>query len=146
MFGSGTLGSRHKRGTFAIPRFPNDGGTTLFVKETGIAEYFHYLVPISLDVRFTAWELARMTLFVRACLGVAINVSNFSSLPQIAQEGLSRVLAQGSGGAGAVFAFSQSVGIAFDVMYETFVYFYEEESGGGIETITSTQVELVLFA
>jgi hypothetical protein len=103
-------------------------------EETGIAEYFHYVVPVSVDVRFTARELARITLFVRACLGVAINVSDFSSLPAVAQEGLSRVLAQGSGGAGAVFAISQSVGIAFDVMYETFVYFYREETGGGIRT------------
>ena len=102
-------------------------------EETGVAEYFHYVVPVSLDVRFSGWELARLTLFVRACAGVAINVSNFDSLPSIAQEGLSRVLAQGSGGAGVLLAISQSVGVAFDVMYETFVYFYEEESGGGIK-------------
>jgi len=103
-------------------------------EETGVAEYFHYVVPVSLDVRFTGWELARFTLFVRACAGVAINISDFDSLPSIAQEGLSRVLAQSGGGAGALFAISQSVGIAFDVMYETFVYFYREESGGGIKT------------
>jgi hypothetical protein len=103
-------------------------------EETGVAEYFHYVVPIGVDVRFSAWELARFTLFVRACAGAAINVSNFDSLPAIAQEGLSRVLAQGSGGAGAMFAISPSVGIAFDVMYETFVYFYREETGGGIKT------------
>ena len=103
-------------------------------EETGLAEFFHYVIPVGADVRFAAWELARITLFVRACLGVAFNVSDFSSLPAIAQEGLSRVLAQGSGGAGAVFAISQSVGIAFDVMYETFVYFYRGGTGGGIGT------------
>jgi hypothetical protein len=65
---------------------------------------------------------------------VAVNVSDFSSLPAIAQEGLSRVLVQGSAGAGALFAFSESVGIAIDVMYETFVYFYEGENGGGVNT------------
>ena len=110
-------------------------GLNIFdAEETGVAEYFHYLVPVGVDVRFTAWELARFSLFVRACAGVAINISNFDTLPSVAQEGLSRVLAQGSAGAGAVFAISQSVGIAFDLMYETFVYFYEEESGGGIKT------------
>jgi hypothetical protein len=103
-------------------------------EETGVAEYFHYVVPVSADVRFSPWELARLTLFVRACAGVAINVSDFDSLPSIAQEGLSRLMAQGGGGAGVAFAISQSVGIAFDVMYETFVYFYREESGGGIKT------------
>jgi hypothetical protein len=103
-------------------------------EETGIAEYFHYLVPVSLDVRFTARERTRLTLFARACVGAAINVSDFNSLPSIAQEGLSRVLAQGGAGAGALFAISQSVGIAFDAMYETFVYFYREEPGGGIKT------------
>jgi len=103
-------------------------------EETGLAEFFHYVIPVGADVRFAAWELARITLFVRACLGVAINVSDFSSLPAIAQQGLSRVLAQGSGGAGAIFAISESVGIAFDVMYETFVYFYRDETGGGIRT------------
>jgi hypothetical protein len=103
-------------------------------EEAGLASYFHYIIPVGIDVRFTALDTARIGLFVRACLGVAINVSDFSSLPPIAQKGLSRVLAQGSGGAGAVFAFSQSVGIAIDVMYETFVYFYEEDSGGGIGT------------
>jgi hypothetical protein len=102
--------------------------------ETGVGEYFHYVVPVSLDVRFTALELARLALFVRACAGVAINVSSFATLPAVAQEGLSRVLAQGSGGAGALLAFSQRSGIAFDLMYETFVYFYREESGGGIKT------------
>jgi len=103
-------------------------------EETGVAEYFHYVVPVGADVRFAAWELARITLFVRACLGGAINVSDFSSLPAIAQQGLSRALVQGGGGAGAMFAISESVGIAFDVMYETFVYFYREETGGGIRT------------
>ena len=103
-------------------------------EEAGLASYFHYVVPAGIDVRFTSLDTARIGLFVRACLGVAINVSNFSSLPKIAQEGLSRFLAQGSGGVGAMFAISQSVGIAIDVMYETFVYFYEEESGGGLET------------
>jgi hypothetical protein len=103
-------------------------------EEAGLASYFHYIIPVGIDVRFTALDTARIELFVRACLGVAINVSDFNSLPPIAQEGLSRILAQGSVGAGAVFAFSQSVGIAIDVMYETFVYFYEEESGGGIGT------------
>jgi hypothetical protein len=92
------------------------------------------VVPVSADVRFTARERTRLTLFARACAGVAINVSDFDSLPPIAQEGLSRVLAQGGGGAGVLFAISRSVGIAFDVMYETFVYFYREESGGGIKT------------
>jgi hypothetical protein len=103
-------------------------------EETGIADYFHYLVPVSVDVRFSGRGGARLNLFVRACAGAAINVSNFDTLPAIAQEGLSRVLAQGSGGAGALFAISQSVGIAFDLMYETFVYFYREEAGGGIKT------------
>jgi len=103
-------------------------------EEAGLASYFHYVIPIGVDARFTALDTARIGLFVRACLGMAVNVSDFSSLPQIAQEGLSRLLAYGSGGVGAMFAFSQSVGIAIDVMYETFVYFYKEESGGGIET------------
>jgi hypothetical protein len=103
-------------------------------EEAGLASYFHYVVPVGIDIRYTALERARIGLFVRACLGAAINVSDFSSLPAIAQQGLSRVLAQGSAGAGAIFAFSESVGIAIDVMYETFLYFYEEESGGGLKT------------
>jgi hypothetical protein len=103
-------------------------------EEAGVASYFHYVIPVGVDARFTALEIARIGLFVRARLGVAINVSDFSSLPQIAEEGLSRVLAHGSGGVGAVLAISQSVGIAIDFLYETFVYFYEEDSGGGIKT------------
>jgi hypothetical protein len=103
-------------------------------EEAGIASYFHYLVPLGLDVRYTTSGVSRLGLFARAGIGTAINVSDFSSLPAIAQEGLSRFLAYGSGGVGAMFAFSQSVGIAIDVMYETFVYFYQEESGGGIKT------------
>ena len=103
-------------------------------EEAGVGSFFHYLVPVGLDVRFTALEIARIGLYVRACLGVAINVSDFSSLPEVAQEGLSRLLAQGSGGAGVMFAISQSVGIAFDATYEAFIYFYEEETGGGVKT------------
>ena len=103
-------------------------------EEAGLASYFPYVIPIGIDARFTSLDTARIGLLLRACLGMAINVSDFSSLPQIAQEGLSRLLAYGSGGVGAMFAFSQSVGIAIDVMYETFLYFYKEESGGGIET------------
>jgi hypothetical protein len=101
-------------------------------EEAGVGSYFHYVLPVGLDVRYTALDKARIGLFVRACAGVGINVSDFTSLPQVAQEELSRVLALGSGGAGATFAFSESVGIAVDVMYETFVYFYED-SGGGIK-------------
>jgi hypothetical protein len=103
-------------------------------EEAGLASYFHYVVPVGIDVRYTSAERSRLGLFARADLGVAINVSDFGSLPAIAQEGLSRFLVYGSGGVGAMFAFSRSVGIATDVMYETFVYFYEEESGGGIRT------------
>jgi hypothetical protein len=103
-------------------------------EEAGIASYFHYVVPVGIDVRYTTAGASRLGLFARAGMGAAINVSNFSSLPAIAQEGLSRFLAYGSGGVGAMFAFSNSVGIAIDVMYETFVYFYQEESGGGIRT------------
>jgi hypothetical protein len=103
-------------------------------EEAGVASYFHYIVPVGIDVRYTALDIARVGLFVRACAGMAVNVSDFSSLPPIAQQGLSRLLAQGGAGAGAVIAFSERVGIAIDVMYETFVYFYEEESGGGIAT------------
>lgn len=103
-------------------------------EEAGVASYFRYLVPLGFDVRYTSSGASRLGLFARAGLGAAINVSDFSSLPAIAQEGLSRFLAYGSGGVGAMFAFSQSVGIAIDVMYETFAYFYQEESGGGIKT------------
>jgi hypothetical protein len=103
-------------------------------EEAGIASYFHYVVPVGIDVRYTTAGASRLGLFARAGMGAAINVSDFSSLPAIAQEGLSRFLAYGSGGVGAMFAFSNSVGIAIDVMYETFVYFYQEESGGGIRT------------
>jgi hypothetical protein len=103
-------------------------------EEAGVASYFRYLVPLGFDVRYTSSGASRLGLFARAGLGAAINVSDFSSLPAIAQEGLSRFLAYGSGGVGAMFVFSQSVGIAIDVMYETFAYFYQEESGGGIKT------------
>ena len=103
-------------------------------EETGIAEYFHYIVPLGFDVRYTTAGDSRLGLFVRADVGAGINVSDFSSLPAEAQKGLSRFLAYGSGGVGAMFAFLPSVGIAIDVMYETFVYFYKEESGGGIKT------------
>ncbi|UCF99572.1 MAG: hypothetical protein JSV89_08525 [Spirochaetaceae bacterium] len=103
-------------------------------EEAGLASYFHYVLPVGVDARYTTPDGAPIGLFVRSGLGIAINVSDFSSLPTIAQEGLSRFLAYGSGGVGIMLAFSRSVGIAIDVMYETFVYFYEEESGGGIKT------------
>jgi hypothetical protein len=110
-------------------------GLNIFdAEETGIAEYFHYIVPLGFDVRYTTAGDSRLGLFVRADVGAGINVSDFSSLPAEAQKGLSRFLAYGSGGVGAMFAFLPSVGIAIDVMYETFVYFYKEESGGGIKT------------
>jgi hypothetical protein len=102
--------------------------------EAGIASYFHYIVPIGIDVRFTTLEGTPIGLFVRASTGVAINVSDFSSLPAIAQEGLSRFLAYAAGGVGAMYAISRNVGIAFDVTYETFVYFWQSDSGGGIDT------------
>jgi hypothetical protein len=103
-------------------------------EEAGIASYFHYIVPIGIDARFTTLEGAPIGLFVRASTGVAINVSDFSSLPAIAQEGLSRFLAYAAGGVGAMYAISRNVGIAIDVMYETFVYFWQSDSGGGINT------------
>jgi hypothetical protein len=110
-------------------------GLNIFdAEEAGIGSYFHYVVPVGLDARFTTPEGAPIGLFVRADLGVAINVSDFSSLPATAQEGLSRFLAYGSGGVGAMLAISPSVGIAIDVMYEAFVYFYQKDSAGGIKT------------
>ncbi len=101
-------------------------------EEAGLASYFHYVVPIGIDTRFTTLEGSPIGLFVRASTGVAINVSDFSSLPAIAQEGLSRILAYAAGGVGVMYAISQNVGIAIDVMYETFVYFWQSDSGGGI--------------
>jgi hypothetical protein len=103
-------------------------------EEAGVASYFHYVVPIGIDARFTTLEGAPIGLFVRASTGVAINVSDFSSLPAIAQEGLSRFLAYAAGGVGAMYAISRNVGIAIDVMYEAFVYFWQPDSGGGINT------------
>ncbi len=103
-------------------------------EEAGIASYFHYVVPIGIDARFTTLEGAPIGLFVRASMGIAINVSDFSSLPAIAQEGLSRFLAYAAGGVGAMYAISRNVGIAVDVVYETFVYFWQSDSGGGIHT------------
>ena len=103
-------------------------------EEAGVASYFHYVVPIGIDARFTTLEGNPIGLFVRASTGVAINVSDFSSLPAIAQEGLSRFMAYAAGGVGAMFAISRNVGIAVDVMYETFVYFWQSDSGGGINT------------
>jgi len=101
-------------------------------EEAGVASYFHHVVPIGIDVRFTTLEGARIGLFVRAGTGVAINVSDFSSLPVIAQEGLSRFLAYAVGGVGAMYAISRNVGIAIDVTYETFAYFWRPDSGGEI--------------
>lgn len=103
-------------------------------EEAGLASYFHYVVPIGIDARFATLEGNRIGLFVRTSTGVAINVSDFSSLPAIAQEGLSRFLAYAAGGVGAMFAISRNVGIAVDVMYEAFVYFWQSDSGGGINT------------
>ena len=103
-------------------------------EEAGIASYFHYVIPVGIDARFTTLEGAPIGLFVRARAGVAINVSDFSSLPAIAQEGLSRFLAYAAGGVGGMYAISQNVGIAIDVMYETFLYFWQSDSGGGINT------------
>jgi len=103
-------------------------------EEVGLASYFHYVVPVGIDVRFSTLEGAPIGLFVRARSGVAINVSDFSPLPAIAQEDLSRFLAYAAGGVGAMYAISQNVGIAIDVMYETFVYFWQSDSGGGFNT------------
>ena len=103
-------------------------------EEAGVASYFHYLVPAGIDARYASLDESRLGFFARSGIGVAFNVSDFSSLPQIARQGLSRVLAYGSAGVGSMVAISHNVGIAVDVMYQAFVYFYREESGGGIKT------------
>ncbi len=103
-------------------------------KQLGLAAYFHRLVPVGLDARYSLPVGSRLGLLVRAGLGAAFNVSDFSALPPSAQEELSRFLAYGLAGVGATIAFSPNVGLAIDVMYETFLYFWHPEEGGKTDT------------
>jgi hypothetical protein len=99
-------------------------------EQLGLAAYFHRLVPVGLDARYSLPVGSRLGLIVRASLGAAFNVSDFSALPPSAQEELSRFLAYGLVGVGAAIAFSPNVGLAIDFMYETFLYFWQPEEGG----------------
>ncbi len=102
--------------------------------EPDMASYFRYIVPVGVDARFTTLDDAALGLFVRASVGTALNVSDFSKLPEDQRDDLSRVMAYACGGIGAMYTFTPSVGIAVDVLYEAFVYFWKHESGGGLNT------------
>jgi hypothetical protein len=102
--------------------------------EPEMASYFRYIVPVGVDARFTTPDDVALGLFVRASVGTALNVSDFSKLPEDQRDDLSRVMAYACGGIGAMYTFTPSVGIAVDVLYETFVYFWKHKSGGGINT------------
>jgi hypothetical protein len=98
----------------------------------GLASYLHTLITAGADFRYTGPEHRRPNLFVRLSAGGAVNVSDFSKLPE--PENLSRFMAFGAGGGGAMLALSPSVGLAVDVTCEVFVYFWQEEKGGDIRT------------
>jgi hypothetical protein len=97
----------------------------------GLASYLHTLISAGVDFRITGLEDHRLVPFGRLTGGAAFNVSDFSKLPD--PDDLSRFMGFFAGGGGAMLAFSPSVGLAVDVTYAAFVYFWQEEKGGDIE-------------
>jgi hypothetical protein len=96
----------------------------------GLASYMHTLISAGADFRFGSPEDRRLGLFARLSAGGAVNVSDFSKLPE--PEALSRFMAFGAAGGGAMIAISPGVGLAVDVTCEAFVYFWQQEKGGAI--------------
>jgi hypothetical protein len=117
--GSGVLGF----GAFAAVNM-------LEPQEVGLASFVHTLISAGMDLRYTITQARRLNLFARLSAGAAVNVSDFSKLPE--PEDLSRFMAVFAGGGGAMIAFSPGVGLAMDVTCQTFVYFWQEEKGGDI--------------
>jgi len=99
-------------------------------QEVGLASFVHTLISAGVDLRYTITQARRLNVFARLFAGAALNVSDFSKLPD--PEDLSRFMAVFAGGGGAMIAFSPSVGLAMDVTCQTFVYFWQEEKGGDI--------------
>ena len=96
----------------------------------GLASYMHTLISAGADFRFGSPEERRLGTFARLSVGGAVNVSDFSKLPE--PEALSRFMAFGAGGGGAMISLSPGVGLAVDVTCEAFVYFWQKEKGGAI--------------
>jgi hypothetical protein len=108
-------------------------GLSLFTADAaGLASYFKYVVPVGVDLRFSGPEALRLGMFVRGGLGAGINASSFEKLPADLRDDLSRVLPYLYGGIGARLGFSEGVGLAVDVLYQTYAYLWRESPGGKV--------------
>jgi hypothetical protein len=68
-------------------------------------------------------------MFVRGGAGAGINASSYDKLPPALRDDLGRVYPYVYGGIGARLGFSEGVGLAMDVLYHTYAYFWQESSG-----------------
>jgi xanthine/uracil/vitamin C permease (AzgA family) len=101
------------------------GFTTFMPAGAGLAAYFQSLIPVGLDLRWTAFERSRLGLFVRLLGGAAVNVSDQSKVAGR----LTRVLPQLKAGAGLTLALSRRVGISVEFLYEMLFYLYTVDGG-----------------
>jgi hypothetical protein len=137
-----TLGVGFVPFTYADYRIPTSAGVlsiglysglSLFTADSaGLASYFKYLVPVGVDLRFSGAEASRLGMFLRGGLGVGINASSFAKLPEDKRDELSRVLPYIYAGIGARLDFSEAVGLAVDVLYQTYAYLWQESAGGKV--------------
>jgi len=104
------------------------GYTGFLPANPSLAAYFQSLIPVGLDLRWTAFERSRLGLFVRLLGGAAINVSDQSKVAGR----LTRVLPQLKTGAGLTLALSRRFGISVEFLYEMLFYLYT--ANGGVAT------------
>jgi hypothetical protein len=118
-------------GTLYLERILNTSigtlGLGLYAGYTGFvpvdvnrAAYFKSLIPVGLELRWTAFERSRLGLFVRIVGGAAVNVSDQSKVAGR----LTRVLPQLKAGTGLTVAFSRRIGISVEFLYEMLFYLY----------------------
>jgi hypothetical protein len=93
--------------------------------DPNLAVYFQSLIPLGLDLRWTAFERSRLALFVRLLGGAALNVSDQSKV----SGRLTRVLPQLKGGAGLSISVSRRIGISVEFLYEVLFYLYLTNGG-----------------
>ena len=96
------------------------GYTGFLPTNPSLAVYFQSLIPVGLDLRWTAFERSRLGLFVRLLGGAAVNVSDQSKVAGRPP----RVLPQLQAGAGLTVALSPTIGISVEVLYEMLFYLY----------------------
>ncbi len=101
------------------------GYTGFLPADPSLAAYFQSLIPVGLDLRWTAFERSRIGLFVRLLGGAAVNVSDQSKVAGR----LTRVLPQLKAGAGFTLSLSRRVGISVEFLYEMLFYLYMVDGG-----------------